>query len=86
MTTTEQPESMVERVAKAIRDTLPYDTVIDAEFAARATIEAMRMPTQDQLKAAFLTGHRDPTGVWIFVPGEVYRAMVDAALTQGEGK
>lgn len=77
-------ESMVERVAKAIRDceashdgSLPW-----IEHCARAAIEAMREPTQAMLDAGdeYDMQFVDEGGY----PWEYYRVMIDAALKEGQ--
>lgn len=68
---------MVERVAGAIRDNiaaaLPDGVTLDYDYAARASIEAMREPTMEMWEAGDEADGYD-------VHGPVWRAMIDAAL------
>ena len=74
---------MVERVARAIYiaemgNLNRYDDVMMSEGAremARAAIEAMRVPTQKMLCAAWMVDHEA-------YPGEEWGAMIDAALKE----
>ena len=61
--------SMIERVARAIRDCDP-SAGATYEQAARAAIEAMREPTEAMLEAAF---GNDPT---------LWSRMIDASLEE----
>ena len=73
---------MVERVAKAITEAFEREgRVFDdgqAETLARAAIEAMREPTEAMTKAGDLPGWDDSVSVGL--SGEVWNAMIDAAL------
>lgn len=73
-------EDMVERVAKAIRDTNANTVGLTftelSEAMARAAIEAMREPTPEMMQAyvhAFVSKDR-------FEGEKVYGQMIDAAL------
>lgn len=48
---------------------------------ARAALEAMREPSEAMLKAGDLPGWDD--SVTVGLSGEVWQAMIDAALTEG---
>ncbi len=49
---------------------------------ARAAIEAMRGPTPSMLNAAPATKSETFKAIWPAICGDVYRAMIDAALTE----
>ena len=76
----EREESMVERVAKAIRDASTQDDWTRA--AARAAIEAMREPTEAMMEAVDCGGRKRG---WL--SGKMresnWCAMIDAALKEG---
>ena len=89
-------ESMIEKVAKAIEDKLDdYRWAGDAELAGegrqnmareivRATLEAMRYPTNEMAdvgtEARWRSAVRDANSV-----REIWSAMIDAALKEHEG-
>lgn len=86
---------MVERVGEALRVKLIewYAGGIGFEdgglMLARAAIEAMLQPTEQQLAAAWdvITAEKQGQGITRLMPGlgarEIYRAMIDAALGDG---
>ena len=88
---------MVERVGEALRVKLIewYAGGIGFEdgglMLARAAIEAMREPTEQQLAAAWavITAEKQGQGITRLTPGlgarEIYQAMIDAALGDGHG-
>lgn len=61
-----------------------------ARDAARAAIEAMRQPNEQQIAAAWdvITAEKQGHGITRLMPGlgarEIYQAMVSAALGDGE--
>ena len=90
---------MVERVARAICSAselgqlLPH--CVDAAWQewlpeARAAIEAMLQPTEQQIAAAWdvITAEKQGQGITRLMPGlgarEIYQAMITAALGEGE--
>lgn len=66
---------MIERVAKAIAETVRNDGMVTYD-SARAAIEAMRDPT-DEMASAFAASC-DEHGMVMWKSG--YRAMIDEAL------
>lgn len=91
--------SMVERVAMRIHaadsnaESRPLNDD-DREYyrvMARAAIEAMREPTEEQLEAASKApsdGYTGDFGHWIVGPNfpAIWQAMIDSALAEGETK
>jgi len=86
---------MVERVARAIHDAshkmIDFERFRDMRLAqARAAIEAMLQPTEQQIAAAWdvITAEKQGQGITRLMPGlgarEIYQAMVSAALGEGE--
>lgn len=91
-------ESMIERVAEVIREVLrnpPSFSVdmygrVEADWLARAAIEAMREPTKEMLDAAcqVMRERQEQMGdMWFPVSNKVkadirWRAMIDAALKE----
>lgn len=81
-----RPETMVERVARAIHDAshkeLGFSWAKEMRMAqARAAIEAMREPTGEMLEAGW---ERARPYLGLETTKQTYRAMINAAL--GEGK
>lgn len=85
-------ESMVRRVAKALREDLRTQAandslVLDCEALARAAIEAMREPTPEMLQALAKRYSYHNTGDEPY-DGEArdyWQAMITAALGKQEG-
>tara|TARA_R100000479_G_scaffold176487_1_gene131331 strand:- start:24691 stop:24954 length:264 start_codon:yes stop_codon:yes gene_type:complete len=86
--TNPQPESMIGRVARAMRGSAKSDeaSILCEEFAgwgededfillARAAIEAMREPTDVMVAAAYRDHIPDGADAW--------QAMIDAAMGEG---
>jgi hypothetical protein len=78
--------TMVEKVAKAIHEkayeTRGADRMPDWEAVAKAAIEAMREPTQEMLNARHLITKDN----YIADETDNWRAMIDAALTDGKSE
>ena len=81
--------TMVEKVAQAIADNinaaLPDGVEIDAHYAARAAIEAMKEPTEAMLNA--VADEEDKRGIPnsvidALIAEEAWPLMIDAALKE----
>jgi hypothetical protein len=72
----------VEEVARAIEDNikaaLPDAAVVDYRYAARAALEAMREPSF----AMRMAGLKRDTGSPLVTEGDIFRAMIDAAISE----
>lgn len=78
-------KTLLECIARALceRDNNPPDATMDGKALwrdylpeARAVVETMREPTQDMINVANEYAEPGPAGIW--------RAMIDAALVEGE--
>ena len=81
--------TMIERVARAIRDETATNRSIspDTRDLARAAIEAMRTPTDGMIEAGE-SGYQEfhkPTGTYLDPqPASVWSMMIDAALKESK--